>query len=149
MSDDQLGAALDSLARIHRKDVIRNRCLTCEPVNGPKSWPCGTSRLIADARAALAASRGTRGTICKCGLAKSYHFGRVNLADHPYDPRYPEPSRTAADSKAWHGAALTNLREKIEALEEDEHRPTDPSDEDWQGGWDSALYAVFHLIDSA
>jgi hypothetical protein len=31
------------------------------------------------------------GSICKCGLAKSYHGPKQpNLADHDYDPRYPD-----------------------------------------------------------
>ena len=44
------------------------------------------SRLLDAARVARAT--GPHGTICRCGLAKSYHFGRANLAEHKYVPRY-------------------------------------------------------------
>lgn len=30
-----------------------------------------------------------RGSICRCGLARSYHLGANPLADHEYEPRYP------------------------------------------------------------
>ena len=41
----------------------------------------------------------TTGTICQCGLAKSYHTARWNQ-DHKYAPRYPDRTPTALDA-AW------------------------------------------------
>ena len=42
----------------------------------------------------------TTGTICQCGLAKSYHAARWNQ-DHKYAPRYPDRTPTTAAGRAF------------------------------------------------
>jgi hypothetical protein len=86
----------------------------------------------------------SRGTICKCGLAKSYHFGPgPNLADHEYEPRYP--ARRALDATQ---AVEPSLREALdefaagrvtERLAEYATNPDDPLHADIQ-----ELLTAFH-----
>lgn len=57
---------------------------------------------------------GGPGTICKCGLAKSYH-GRLDSPPHEYEPRY--------DPVTWAEAVATRNRELAEAVRALDSRP--------------------------
>jgi len=73
---------------------------------------------VADVSALIAAARQAEpaqtGSICKCGLAMSYHAARFGQ-DHTYEPRYgqPEPAGLREALRRWNASHANTCRATI------------------------------------